>query len=212
MLKRRKNDKLNLLRNKYFHYIEDQMQNKPMSQKVDMVEKYSKFLQRILIDLSDDFIKRKHQRFLDNQPQQEAKQANFYQRMQQDTKTRRENQQRLEEAKSSAGRSKAVAVLREMRTSRYHGSEASLASTEREGVSQRGSPNRSPAVRIPHKGGGGFELMPSLNFASMHGMDDIKEVELGNAIDVSIEELTKSVRKKHKEFEPEDSMLKEDEY
>ena len=36
------------------------MQNKPISQKVDMVEKYSKFLQRILIDLSDDFIKRKH--------------------------------------------------------------------------------------------------------------------------------------------------------
>ena len=96
-----------------------------------------------------------------------------------------------------------------MRTSRYHGSEESLATTERDGGSTRQSPNRSPAVRILQKST--FEPTPALNFATLQlRMEGIKEVGQGNAIDMSIEELAKSVRKKHKEFEPENSMLIED--
>ena len=45
--------------------------------KVDIVAKYSKFLQRILIELSDDFIRQRHQSYMINKPK-EAHAQTFY--------------------------------------------------------------------------------------------------------------------------------------
>ena len=66
--RRRPGEKINEMKNRYFAYVEEQMKDKQA--KVDIVAKYSKFLQRILIELSDDFIRQRHQSYMINKPKE----------------------------------------------------------------------------------------------------------------------------------------------